>query len=315
MDDYELLELLKTDVGGWNRWMAENAGWPHFRGMSLYHADISGANLQGVDLQGADMRGAKLVDCDARGAWLAGTNLTGADLRNCKLQGAELENAILVETDLRGANLNNCRIYGVSAWNVKLLGAEQQNLVITRDNEPAITVDNLEVAQFIYLLLNNAKLREVINTVARKSVLLLGRFGGGGLEVLHAIAGKLRERDYVPVIFEFARPEDRNFTETVRTLVGLARFVIVDLSGPSVPQELYATVPHSKIPFVPILEEGRRPYSMFADLLEHEHVLKPVVRFRDSADLIGRIDEAVLAPAEARVRQRQALLEQLFAAT
>jgi hypothetical protein len=54
---------------------------------------------------------------------------------------------------------------------------------------------------------------------------------------------------------------------------------------------------------------------MFADLLEHEHVLKPIVRFRDLADLIGQVDEAVLAPAEARVLQRQALPEQLFAAT
>ena len=35
----------------------------------------------------------------------------------------------------------------------------------------------------------------------------------------------------------------------MKTLVGLSRFVIVDLSGPSVPQELYATVPHFKVPF------------------------------------------------------------------
>jgi hypothetical protein len=64
-------------------------------------------------------------------------------------------------------------------------------------------------------------------------------------------------------------PTDRNYTETVKTLAGLARFVIVDLSGPSVPQELYATVPHFKIPFVPILEEARKPYAMAVDILEY----------------------------------------------
>ena len=56
----------------------------------------------------------------------------------------------------------------------------------------------------------------------------------------------LREYGYLPMIFEFARPVDKTYTDTVRTLAGLARFVVVDLSGPSAPQELYATVPHQK---------------------------------------------------------------------
>src|SRR5215472_6384498 len=79
---------------------------------------------------------------------------------------------------------------------------------------------------------------------------------------------------YLPIIFDFDRPRDRNYTETVKTLVGLSRFVIVDMSGPSVPQELYATVPHFKIPFIPIIEEGRPVYAMFADLLEYPWVLR-----------------------------------------
>jgi hypothetical protein len=33
-------------------------------------------------------------------------------------------------------------------------------LIITRADEPAISVDNIEVAQFIYLLLHNKKIRE-----------------------------------------------------------------------------------------------------------------------------------------------------------
>ena len=40
---------------------------------------------------------------------------------------------------------------------LKLDGAEQKNLIITPHDEPEITVDNLEVAQFIYLLLNNER--------------------------------------------------------------------------------------------------------------------------------------------------------------
>jgi hypothetical protein len=83
-----------------------------------------------------------------------------------------------VHTDLTGADLTGCRIHGVSAWDLKLDGARQQNLIIRGwyENEPEITVDNLEVAQFIYLLLNNQKIRQVIDTITSKAVLILGRF-------------------------------------------------------------------------------------------------------------------------------------------
>jgi hypothetical protein len=40
---------------------------------------------------------------------------------------------------------------------VRLEGTIQSNLVITPEEESAIQVDNLEGAQFIYLLLNNEK--------------------------------------------------------------------------------------------------------------------------------------------------------------
>ena len=49
----------------------------------------------------------------------------------------------------------------------------QKNLIITPHGEPAITVDNLEVAQFIYLLLNNESVRRVIDTITSKVVLIL----------------------------------------------------------------------------------------------------------------------------------------------
>jgi len=36
-------------------------------------------------------------------------------------------------------------------------------------NEPQVTVDNIEVAQFIHLVLHNEKIREVIENVTSKS--------------------------------------------------------------------------------------------------------------------------------------------------
>lgn len=185
-------------------------------------------------------------------------------------------------------------------------------MIITQPVEATITVDDIHVAQFIYLLVNYKNLRSVLDSATKRGVLILGRFGGGGIEVLREIGNALRQLGYLPIIFEFKRPEDRTYTETIRALAGLARFVVVDLSGPSVPQELYATVPHLKIPFVPILEKGRQPYSMFVDLLEYEWVLGPNVEFESTAALIKELQEKIVSPAEKRIETRQAKLKELF---
>lgn len=96
------------------------------------------------------------------------------------------------------------------------------------------------------------------------------------------------------------------------TLVGLARFVIVDLSGPSVPQELHATVPNFKIPFVPILETGRQSAAMISDILEYPWVVKPPVRFDSTAALLDRLKDSVIEPAERIVANRQRILDDLM---
>src|SRR5947208_6791826 len=99
-----------------------------------------------------------------------------ADLSDANLKYANLSRAILVETDLTRANLTNCFVHGISCWGVELEETRQLNLVITPSRQPTITVDNLEVAQFIYLLLSTAKIRDVIDTIAKKAALILGCF-------------------------------------------------------------------------------------------------------------------------------------------
>src|SRR5205807_7868480 len=93
----------------------------------------------------------------------------------------------LLGANLLNADLTGCRVHGVSAWGLKLEGVKQQNLVITRDDESTVTVDNIEVAQFVYLLLHNEKIRDVIDTIGKKGVLLLGRFTEGRMVVLERL--------------------------------------------------------------------------------------------------------------------------------
>lgn len=149
-----------------------------------------------------------------------------------------------------------CSVHGISVWDVKLKGAIQSNLVITPRGESVIQVDNLEVAQFIYLLLNNERIRHVIDTITSKVVLILGRFTPERKVVLDAIREKLRERDYLPVLFDFEKPESKDLTGTVSTLANMARFIIADLTDPSsVPHELATVVPSTVVPVQPILLE------------------------------------------------------------
>ncbi|MGO8950850.1 MAG: hypothetical protein ACLQUY_24985 [Ktedonobacterales bacterium] len=187
----------------------------------------------------------------------------------------------------------------------------QVNLRITPDDEPAITVDNLEVAQFLYLMLHNEKLRQVIDTITSKVVLILGRFTTERKAVLDALRDELRKHNYLPVVFDFDKPSDQSYTETVTLLARMARFIIADLTLPSsIPQELDAIVPTVIVPVQPIIELGHELWAMYKDYWPYEWVL-PVHRYNSQEELLTSIQETVIGPAEAKVvelrsRRRQA---------
>src|SRR5205823_4994351 len=205
------------------------------------------------------------------------------------------------ETNCTKATLTDCIVYGVSTWYVELQEAEQNNLVITDISQPTITVDNLEVAQFIYLLLRNQKIRDVIDTITSKVVLILGRFTPDRKRVLDAIREELRHRDFVPVLFDFDIPARRNITETVTLLARMARFIIADLTNPrSVPQELQAIVPDlESVPVQPLLWVADREYAMFKDFLSRNSVL-PIFRYKNERHLLRNLVEKVVQPAQDR---------------
>jgi hypothetical protein len=127
---------------------------------------------------GADLSWAHLIEANLSEANLSEANLNGARLSGANLSEADLTYASLVDADITNADLTGCRIYGVSAWGLTLNDkTRQENLTMARTIwEPEITVDNIEVAQFIYLMLHNQKVREVIDTITSKVVLILGRF-------------------------------------------------------------------------------------------------------------------------------------------
>jgi uncharacterized protein YjbI with pentapeptide repeats len=252
--------LIGVDLNGLNLYKTNLRG-ALLRGTNLRNAMLVGADLSETDLSGAvlslarcratNFRNSKLLDADLRGS-----DFTSACLENADLTMANLIGATFVNTNLTGAILIGAQVYGISAWNLRLEGAKQSDLIITREGESKITVDDVKLAQFTYLLLDNEQIRDVIDTIGKKGVLILGRFTEERKAVLDAIRNKLRELGFVPMMFDFEKPTQRDFTETIKTLAGLSRFIIADITNPrSSPLELQATMPDYMVPFVPVIQK------------------------------------------------------------
>lgn len=291
---------------------------------NFFTANLSGANLSEAHLPKADLRGANLSRATLRGAQLPEAtllraNLSGANLAHAKLSAADLTHAnltdanlceailvraMLVSTNLEKADLSGAIVYGTSVWDVNAVGAKQNNLVITLHNVPTITVDNLEVAQFVYLLLTNKKIRDVIDTIGKKAVLILGRFTPARKAVLDALRESLRRRNFLPILFDFEKPSSKNLTETVSTLAHLARFVIADLTdAKSIPQELQHIVPGlPSLPVQPLILSSQYEYALFKDFLDYDWVLLPH-RYDSLDDLLASLEEKVIAPAIAKAEE------------
>jgi uncharacterized protein YjbI with pentapeptide repeats len=319
MADPAHLALLGSGVEGWN---ATRPDAPNLSGARLVEAELRGIDLHGADLRGADLRRANLREAnldnaDLRSALMYRANLNRAHLSGANLAMADLERAFLSRCDLSGTNLagaslvhgtisrctvagasfTGARVYGCSVWDLHGTPARQDSLVITPSGEAEVTVDNLKVAQFIYLLLDNEEIREVIDTVGQKGVLILGRFTDR-TPVLAGLRTRLRELGFAPIVFDFERPTSKDLTETVKVLAGLAAFIVADLTAPrSTPHEAQAVIPDYMVPFVPIIEAGEKPYAMFNDLwLKHDWVMEPL-EYASLDALLAKLGSAVVKPA------------------
>jgi len=296
-------DLCQADLSGTNLTGA-NLTAANVAQANLTLADLTGADLHGANLSEANLSQTKLSMADIRRADLSGANLKGTNFSGADLSGANLCEATLIRTNLEKATLTGAHVFGISAWDVQLYGAIQTNLVITPVDQPEISVDNVEVAQFIYLLLNKARIRDVIETITSKAVLILGRFTPARKATLDALRVALRGRNYLPILFDFEKPTGRDFTETVSTLAHLARFVIADLTDPrSIPQELTAIVPRLlSVPVRPLLRGSQKEWAMFSDLGRYPQVIAPF-HYTDDQMLVACLETDVIAPAERKARE------------
>lgn len=260
-----------------------------FGGVNVRGMLLMGASLRGCDLSSTDFSGCDLCSCDFSDSNLSGCRFDRGNLRGTILVNSNLELASFAETNLVAADLSGSRIYGVSVWGGNLQDAVQQDMVIAT-SDGSISLDNIALAQFVYLLMNNEGVRSAIDTLASKTVLILGRFSVERKKVLDELRGYVRENGYVPLLFDFDKPAHRSLTETVRTLAGISKFVIVDLTDPrSVPHELQMIIPHlTSVPVQPLIEDGSEPYGMFADYSCYPWVL-PLRKYVDTPNDLKKV--------------------------
>ena len=318
------IDRLKEGVDSWNTWrdehpeitpdlseadlFREDLGWANLRGANLSGANLGGqANLLGTDLRGANLQSAHLdsaILCgsDLRNADLRGANLFGADLQGADLREANLRFTNLLDADLNHADLTGAFVFGTSAWNLKLEKTKQRDLVITEFNQPPITVDNIEVAQFIHLLRHNEKIHQFIDTITSKAVLILGRFTAERKAVLDAIRDELRNNHYLPIVFDFEKPKNLDRDETITLLARMAKFIIADISdAKSVLHELRAIVPDlPSVPVQPIILATQEEPGMF-DFYRHRPSFLSVHRYETKEQLLVDLGDKVIRPAELKV--------------
>lgn len=311
--------LVRADLSGADlRNLYDGFGLLDLTGVNLRSAKLDWSVLSGGHLMGADLRSASLTHVDLRRAILDGADLRGADFRNAclvnaslsrvnlggaSLKGADLRGVRLIGANLRGADLTDCNVYGISAWNVDVDARTKQSRLLICNSDidgPVVSATSLELPQFINLLQDHKRFRDMIIALVHNGVLLLGRFTDERKEILDALAQHLVKLGYVPMLFDFKQIPGRDFTETIMLLAGLARFVIADVTGPkSVPQEAQAIIPNFKIPFLPIIKRGERPWSMFKDYALLPWVMNPVHSYASKADLIKGL-KGLVALAESK---------------
>ncbi|GAK56068.1 pentapeptide repeat protein [Candidatus Vecturithrix granuli] len=287
--------LRKADLS-WANLKEANLREADLREADLHEADLRSANLQETDLKEANLREAYLSDAVFRSA-----DLGGADLRDADLRGAQL-----FKSDLSAANLSGCHVYGLFSWeNILNDTTNQQDLILTDWDEPIVSIDELDVAQFMYLLLHNPKIPHIFQTLPSQLVILLGRFGQERKPVLDELRDALRQHDYMPVLLDFHRPENQDFTHLVTTITRFARFIIVDFTQPKTILKPAAYIVRTTLlPFQPILTQHDQQEPPILQTLRHHYkTVLDTVCFTSPQDIARSFQSQIMIPMDIKFKE------------
>jgi uncharacterized protein YjbI with pentapeptide repeats len=275
---------------------------------SLFRAKLTKAILSRASFFKADLSQADLSEADLEGANLQEAVLEQTSLRSANIANANLCFATLLRTNLEGAILDNAAVYGTSLWDVNTSDSRQRDLDIMPARQPILSVDSLQTAQLVGMLLHHKRARYDVFSITLNTVLVIGRFPQERKAVLESIKEALRGGDYAPLVLDYHQPGSGDTNETVKTLGQMSRFIVADLTEDRRIAETLDAVVHflPSIPIQPIGQSGREQSVADSHYQRYRWVL-PFWRFQDPDDLAARFGSEVVAPAErkaAEIRQK-----------
>jgi uncharacterized protein YjbI with pentapeptide repeats len=275
---------------------------------SLFRAKLNRAVLKEASFFKADLSEADLSEADLEGANLQEAVLEKTNLRAANAANANLCFATLLRTNLEGAVLDNCAVYGTSLWEVNTVDTRQRDLDIMPAQQPVLSVDSLQTAQLVGLLLHHEQAHYEVFSITLNTVLVIGRFPDERRPVLDAIKAALRRGEYSPLVLDFHLPGSGDKNEIVKTLGRMSRFVVADLTEDRRIAETLDAVVHflPSIPIQPIGQAGRERIELDSHYLKYRWV-QPFWPFQDAADVAARFTAEVVTPAErkaAEIRQK-----------
>jgi hypothetical protein len=251
-----------------------------------------------------DFTKTSFTNCDIEVVVWNRSTLYLANIRKCQIRNNTFTATSLISCQMTGSSLTDSKVYAVNIWDLNLKNTLQANLIVQPDPAPGggrqyqpVSVNDIELAQFIGLILNNEKLSDVLSVMTSKIILLLGRFTPARKKVLNSLRDELKNRGYSPIIFDFNVPRKKDMIGTVQTLSQMAGLIIADLTeGTSVPFELGTIVQQlGTTPVLPILQKGFQPFAMARSLRRYACVMdlyeyRPSTLLRDLPMLLRRLE-------------------------
>ena len=202
--------------------------------------------------------------------------------------------------------MTDVKVFGISAWSVQTDVDTRQDLIVDireTGSQTPLRAHDLKTAQLLALMLDGDGVRSFLDSVSSKLVLILGSFSPDEKPVLNALREHLMKHGYIAVTFDFERPLERDYAETVVVLAGLSRFVVADFTNA---REVRAEVAQIKNQYkrVPIIPLGRKgaslPITMANSFSSEELAL--LVRYEDIDDLVRLLVPSIIEPAESRAQ-------------
>jgi hypothetical protein len=216
-----------------------------------------------------------------------------------------MEYALLCKAKLNSTRIVNCHVFGISCWGTDFSRCSQEGIRAYTSGSYSIRVNSIEYSFFLYQCIDNRNFKALFESTTDKLVLILGRFSKDGDSGVEALRAAVTQCGFIPVVFDFEKPDAHDLTEVVLSLSLLSRFIIVDLSDPKcAPHEIAIVAPNVNRPIASVIQGGQRPYAMFGDLSERYPWVFPSVPYNSLAEVGSIVEEQIVPSCEEYIAKR-----------